>query len=80
MKTLSPDLSQRKRILKTISHSHPQWKGRIILAGALILIALGIIGYTVVLLFNRPTTTFAYSSSFVLIFALHVSHSSLHCP
>lgn len=58
MKTLSPDLSQRKRILKTISHSHPQWKGRIILAGALILIALGIIGYTVVLLFNHPTTTF----------------------
>ena len=58
MKTLSPDLSRRKSILKTISHSHSQWKGRIALAGILILLAIGIISYTIVLLINHHTTTF----------------------
>lgn len=58
MKTLSPDLSQRKRILKAISHSHPQWKGRIALAEILILLAVGIIGYTVALLIKHHTTIF----------------------
>lgn len=58
MKTLNPDLSRRKSILKTISHSHPQWKGRIALAGILILLAIGIISYTIILLINHHTTTF----------------------
>lgn len=35
MNTFSPSLSKRKNILKTISHSHSQWKGRIFLAGVL---------------------------------------------
>lgn len=58
MKTLIPNLSERKRILKKISHSHTQWKGRIALSVALILIAVGIMGYTVVLLINHPISTF----------------------
>jgi len=56
MNTFSPSLSKRKNILKTISHSHSQWKGRIFLAGVLILLALGILSYTVVL--NHRTSTF----------------------
>lgn len=58
MNTFSPSLSKRKNILKTISHSHSQWKGRIFLAGVLILLALGILSYTVVLLVNHRTSTF----------------------
>lgn len=58
MKTLSPSLSRRKNILMMISRSHPQWKGRIILAGVLMLLALGIMCYTVVLLVNHHTSSF----------------------
>lgn len=56
MKILTPDLSERRRILKQVCHSHAQWKIRIAIAAALFLIAAGIMGFFVILLITQPTT------------------------
>lgn len=55
MKTLTPDLSRRKSILKTISRTHPQWKWRIVLAITLYALAVAIMGFTIILPMNHPT-------------------------
>ena len=58
MEILTPDLSERKRILNKVSHNHPQWKGRIAAYVVLMLIAAAIICYTAVLLISNPTSAF----------------------
>ena len=47
MKTLTPDLAERKRILKDICRNHPQWKIRIALATVLFIAAVGVLGGTI---------------------------------
>ncbi len=58
METLTPDLSERRRILRQICHSHAQWKVRIAIAAALFLIALGIMGFFVILLITHPISAY----------------------
>ena len=56
MKTLTPDLAERKRILKDICRNHPQWKIRIALAAVLFIAAVGVLGGTIGLLIRHPTS------------------------
>ena len=56
MKTLTPDLAERKRILKDICRNHPQWKIRIALATVLFIVAVGVLGGTIGLLIRHPTS------------------------
>lgn len=56
MKTLTPDLAERKRILKDICRNHPQWKIRIALAAVLFIAAVGALGGTIGLLIRHPTS------------------------
>ena len=56
MKTLTPDLAERKRILKDICRNHPQWKIRIALATVLFIAAVGVLGGTIGLLIRHPTS------------------------
>ena len=58
MKTLSPALSERKRILKTICRNNPQWKIRVTVIVALLIVAIGILAYTACLLLTHHTTAF----------------------
>ena len=58
MKMFSPDLPERRRILKEICHSNSQWKPRLSVVGVMFLLAIGIIAYTVVLLINHHTSSF----------------------
>lgn len=51
-----PSLSERKRILKTISRNNKQWNIRVLLSIFMTLIAIGIIIGTIVLLVNHPTS------------------------
>ena len=55
MRTLTPDLAERKRILKDICRNHPQWKIRIALATVLFIAAVGVLGGTIGLLI-RPVS------------------------
>ena len=79
MKTLTPDLAERKRILKDICRNHPQWKIRIALATVLFIAAVGVLGGTIGLLIRHPTSVdgiMAFISSMFLITVLTVSSSN----
>ena len=67
MNTFSPSLSKRKNILKTISHSHSQWKGRIFPCRSPNPTCLGILSYTVVLLVNHR---YFYIWYFIFLFVV----------
>lgn len=61
MKALTPDLSERKRILKAVCREHAQWKYRIALAIILFIAAAGIMVGNAILLINNPTTAWGVS-------------------
>ncbi len=56
MHTFTPSLSERKRILKNVCRTHPQWKLRMGFAAVLVAVAAVIMGGVVVLLATHPTT------------------------
>lgn len=56
MNVLTPELSARKRILKTVCRTHSQWKARISLAVILLIISISIFIGTAYLLLEHPTT------------------------
>lgn len=56
MDTFTPNLSERKRILKEISRNHSQWKARSVFAVILLIIAIGLLGGTAYLLIEHPTS------------------------
>lgn len=58
MVVFTPDLSERKRILKEVCRNHPQWKVRIGLAIALFIIAAGVLGGFAWLLLTHPLTAY----------------------
>ncbi len=58
MITLTPDLFERKRILKAICHNHTQWKARMTISIVLFTISIRMMGYTFYLLANHHTSTF----------------------
>lgn len=55
MNVLTPDLSERKRILKDICQNHPQWKVRAALTIVLSVLTIGVLMGTVYLIAMHPT-------------------------
>lgn len=58
MRTLTPSLNERRRILKLICHKHKQWKYRILTSVVLFFFAFSIMAAFLVLLYNHPTSKF----------------------
>ena len=80
MKTLTPDLAERKRTLKDICRNHPQWKIRIALAAVLFIAAVGVLGGTIGLLIG---ILLRWMESWLLLeapYALRVCLFSVDCP
>lgn len=59
MITFSPDLSERKRILKSICRNSVQWKVRITFSVILFILAFGIVVGSLILVINHNTTAFS---------------------
>lgn len=57
MHIFTPDLSERKRILKDVCRNHPQWKVRFSLATVLFIMAVGVLCGFAGLLMTHPTST-----------------------
>lgn len=55
MNVLTPDLSERKRILKNICQNHLQWKARTALVIVLSVLTIGVLMGTVYLIAMHPT-------------------------
>lgn len=56
MHIFTPDLSERKRILKDVCRNHPQWKVRFSLAIVLFIMAVGVLCGFACLLVAHPTS------------------------
>lgn len=57
MYQFTPDLSERKRLLRNVCRTHPQWKIRISLAVVLFIMAIGVLCGFACLLMAHPTST-----------------------
>lgn len=57
MYIFTPDLSERKRLLRNVCRTHPQWKIRISLAVVLFIMAIGVLCGFACLLMAHPTST-----------------------
>lgn len=57
MYIFTPDLSERKRLLRNVCRTHPQWKIRITLAVVLFIMAIGVLCGFACLLMAHPTST-----------------------
>jgi hypothetical protein len=56
MNVFTPDLTERKRILKNVCRNHTQWKVRAALAVVLFIIAIGLMAGDAWLLIENPTS------------------------